>query len=309
MTYSIVARDTETGALGVAVQSHYFAAGTVVPWAEAGVGAVATQSVAEPAYGPRGLALMRDGVVASEALRRLVADDELEMLRQVAMIDARGELGTHTGAGCVAQAGHSQAANASAQGNMLLRDGTWDAMTDAFAAASGDLADRLLAALDAAEARGGDARGRQSAAILVVGGERSDAPWQGVQLDLRVDDHPDPLGQLRRLVEFARAAGRMTGVFESGLLFAPTIDESMREALEGALAQLDAAQHTLGDNREPTFWQAVLLAKAGRVDEARRRLHDAAATHAEWLEFARRLPAAGLLPDDAALLARLTGTG
>jgi uncharacterized Ntn-hydrolase superfamily protein len=308
MTYSIVARDPETGALGVGVQSHYFAAGAVVPWAEAGVGAVATQSVADPGYGPRGLALMRDGISASDALARLVADDELEMLRQVAMVDAEGRTGVHTGAGCVQAAGHTGAGPVSAQGNMLLRDGTWDAMLAAFSSSGGDLAERILSALDAAEANGGDVRGRQSAAILVVDGERSEVPWDHVQINLRVDDHPQPLTELRRLVEFSRATSRMTGVFGSGLLFAPAIDESMHDALEAALADLGTAQQTLGDNREPTFWQAVLLAKAGRVDDAKARLHEAAATHAQWIDFVERLPAAGILPADDELIRNLTGS-
>ncbi|HZP29727.1 MAG TPA: DUF1028 domain-containing protein [Acidimicrobiia bacterium] len=305
MTYSIVARDPGTGALGVGVQSHYFDVGPVVPWAEAGVGAVATQSVVEVGYGPRGLALMREGVAAPDALAQLVGADELEFVRQVAMVDAEGAVGVHTGAACVGAAGHAVGDGVSVQANMMVRETVWDAMLAAYAAAEGDLAARILAALDAAQAEGGDARGQQSAALLVVDGERSDTPWSHVLFDLRVDDDPEPLVELRRLVDYARAFRLVTGVFESGLLFAPVIDESMKAALEDALADLDAAQAVVGDNREPTFWQGVLLAKAGRVEEARARIRHARETNAEWRSFLRRLPASGLLPDDEALVGRL----
>lgn len=307
MTYSIVARDAQTGAMGVAVQSHYFGCGGVVPWAEAGVGAVATQSIVEVAYGPRGVDLMRDGVPAPDALSRLVAEDEMEMVRQVAMVDASGAVAAHTGAGCVLQAGDAQGDSVSAQGNMLLRDGTWDAMVDAYSGTDGDLADRLLAALDAAEANGGDARGRQAAGILIVGGERLERPWDGVLTNLRVDDSPEPLVELRRLVDVSRAVKRMTGVFESGVLFAPEIEKSMQGAVEAALGELEAAQATLGDNREPTFWSAMLLVKAGRLDEARGKLQEAAATHPGWLEFVERMATAGVIPPDPALMQQLTG--
>ena len=307
MTYSIVARDPDTGALGIGVQSHYFDVGPVVPWAEAGVGAVATQSVVEVGYGPRGLALMRDGMRASEALAQLVAADELEMVRQVAMVDASGDVGVHTGAACVGAAGDAGGLQVTAQANMMVRDTVWGAMVEAYGSAAGDLAARILAALEAAQAEGGDARGQQSAALLVVDGQRSDAPWQHVLFDLRVDDHPQPIAELGRLVEYARAFRLVTGVFEGGLLFAPVIDATMHAALEDALTDLDAAQAVVGDNREPTFWQGVLLAKAGRIDEARTKLAHARATNDEWPGFLRRLPASGLLPDDASLLDRLLG--
>ncbi|HEX6312130.1 MAG TPA: DUF1028 domain-containing protein, partial [Acidimicrobiia bacterium] len=261
MTYSIVARDPRTGALGVAVQSHYFAAGAVVPWAEAGVGAVATQSVVDVGYGPRGLALMRKGVAAPEALARLVADDPMAPLRQVAMVDAAGRVGIHTGAGCVQEAVDGQGAEFSVQANMMLRPTVADAMRAAYEAAGDELPLRLLAALDAAEAEGGDARGRQSAGLLVVSGDRSDEPWNHVIADARVDDHPDPLVELRRVFETGRAAAAMAGTFP--LLFAPEFGADSRPAFEEALTTLDRSQAVLGDNHEPTFWKAVLLAKDG----------------------------------------------
>ena len=304
MTYSIVARDPVTGSLGVGVQSHYFDVGMVVPWAEAGVGAVATQALADRGYGPRGLALMRDGVAAPDALAQLLAADELNFLRQVAMVDASGDAAAFTGEFCIAEAGEIVGQQVSVQANMMLRPTVWGAMFAAYERANGDLTDRILAALDAAEAEGGDVRGRQSAAILVVDGERSDAPWERVVIDVRVDDHPDPLYELRRLVAYARAFNEMGSVFDGGLLFAPSIDESMTEALELTLGALARGQAVLGDNREPSVWQAVLLLRAGREDEARVLLADAVAVHAGWAEFVRRLARAGMLPDDDALLER-----
>ena len=167
-TYSIVARDPRTGEMGVAVQSHWFGVGTIVAWAEAGVGAVATQSFVEPAYGPRGLELMRTGLSAPDALKALLAADPAEAVRQIAFVDSQGRVATHTGARCVACAGHLAGAHFSVQANMMLNDAVVPAMRRAFEASSGPLAERLMAALEAAEAAGGDIRGRQAAAILVV---------------------------------------------------------------------------------------------------------------------------------------------
>jgi uncharacterized Ntn-hydrolase superfamily protein len=302
MTYSIVARDPQTGDLGVAVQSHYFGTGRVVTWAEAGVGAVATQSIVEVSYGPHGLDLMREGVAADAALARLVAADPMEMVRQVAMVDATGVVGTHTGAGCVAQAGHLSGHQVSAQANMMERDTVWAAMIAAYEGASGsDLAGRLLVALEAAEAEGGDVRGKQSAALLVVSGPRSDAPWDQRTVDLRVDDAEVPLAELRRLVDVNRAVARMTTVFGGGLLFAPELAADGPE-LAGALDHLAAAQAGLGANREPSFWSAALLAKAGRIDEARQQLAFASETNSRWPDFLHSIAAAGVLAADNPLV-------
>jgi len=205
MTYSIVARDPDTGELGIGVQSHYFDVGPVVPWAEAGVGAVATQSVVEVGYGPRGLALMRDGVRASDALAQLVAADELEMVRQVAMVDASGDVAVHTGAGCVGAAGDAGGVQVTAQANMMVRDTVWGAMVDAYRTTDGDLAARILAALAAAQAEGGDARGQQSAALLVVERDGGYAGLSDTLVDLRVDDHERPVDELRRLFRLHQA--------------------------------------------------------------------------------------------------------
>src|SRR3954465_625790 len=201
-TYSIVARDSATGELAVGVQSHWFSVGTIVSWAEPGVGAVATQSLAEPAYGPRTLDLLRGGAPPEEAFARLTAEDEAASVRQLGAVDAQGRSAAHTGADCVAHAGDRRAPGYSCQANMMLTDSVPAAMAEAFDAAPGPLDERLLAALDAAEAAGGDIRGRQSAVLLVV--DANGEPWRRA-VDLRVDDHPDPLTELRRLHRLHRA--------------------------------------------------------------------------------------------------------
>jgi uncharacterized Ntn-hydrolase superfamily protein len=204
-TYSIVARDADSGQLGVAVQSHWFSVGPIVPWAEAGVGAVATQSLVDPAYGPLGLDLMRMGRSAEEALKALLAGDSGANVRQVAMVDAEGNVAAHTGSRAIYAAGHQTGDQYSVQAKLMDRDTVWGAMARAYETSTGDLAERMLAALEAAEAEGGDIRGRQSAAILIVGKENTGKPWADRLFDLRVEDHPDPVGELRRLVTLQRA--------------------------------------------------------------------------------------------------------
>jgi uncharacterized Ntn-hydrolase superfamily protein len=295
MTYSLVARDPETGELGVAVQSHYFSVGSVVSWAEPGIGAVATQSMVDVSYGPRGLELMRAGRSAAGALGELVDRDSRESVRQVAMIDAAGRVAVHTGHGCIPEAGHRVGAQMSAQANMMRRDTVPGAMVDAYARTDGDLATKLLAALDAAEAEGGDIRGRQSAALLVVGGKRGDRPWAERRFDLRVEDHPQPLRELRRLVGLRRAYD--------------LADEAERRItggdLEGAAAGFERALAEAPDNLESGFWLGLALAGSGRVDEGRAHLQRAIADDPGWEELLRRLPAVGMVP--AELVARLTG--
>ncbi len=204
-TYSIVARDPDTGQLGVAVQSHYFSVGSVVTWAEAGVGAVATQSLSDPAYGKLGLDLMRAGKSAPDTLAGLVASDSMQAVRQVAMVDALGRVAAHTGSTAIPEAGHIVGDGFSVQANMMLKNSVWPAMAEAYRTAKGALVDRLLAALDAAEAEGGDIRGRQSAAILIVEVKSTGRPWVDTTFDLRVDDAPEPLVEIRRLVGVRRA--------------------------------------------------------------------------------------------------------
>jgi uncharacterized Ntn-hydrolase superfamily protein len=202
MTYSIVARDSDTGELGVAVQSHWFSVGPIVPWARPGVGVVATQASAEVAYGPRALDLLERGMSARGALKRLLAEDPLAPSRQVAIVDAHGEVAAHTGDACMAFAGDVQGEGVSCQANIMANAEVWPAMLEAYTGAAGSLSARLLAALDAAEATGGDLRGRQSAAILVV--PAAGDPWATV-MALRVEDHPDPLGELGRLARLDEA--------------------------------------------------------------------------------------------------------
>src|SRR5664279_2054218 len=204
-TYSIVARDPVTGDLGVAVQSHWFSVGSAVPWAEPGVGAVATQSFTEPSYGPLGLALMRAGKSAPEALKALLSTDSDREVRQVAMVDAQGRSAAHTGVKCIQAAGHEVGEGFTVEANLMDHATVWPAMARAFRAAKGDLADRMLAALRAAQAEGGDIRGRQSAAILIVKGKPSGQPWNDRLFDLRVEDNPDPLKELGRLIQLRRA--------------------------------------------------------------------------------------------------------
>lgn len=208
MTYSIVARDPETGHLGVAVQSRAFGTGAVCPWALPGVGAVTTQSFAEVSYGVRGLELLAAGRPPADALEELLAADERRDFRQVACADARGRTAAHTGAACIPECGHIARENVSVQGNMLASAEVWPAMLEAFESSAGrPLGERLLDAMDAGEAAGGDFRGRQAGALLVVSGNADDPPWQRI-VDVRVDDHAEPLQELRRLYLLADAYAR-----------------------------------------------------------------------------------------------------
>jgi uncharacterized Ntn-hydrolase superfamily protein len=204
MTYSIIARDPDSGAVGVAVQSCYFSVGAVVPWAEAGVGAVATQSFVDPSYGPLGLDLMRRGKSAPEALQALIALDPGAAYRQVAMIDMKGRVAVHTGERCLEAAGHCVGEHGAAQANLMARETVWGAMIEAFTRTKGDLATRFLAALDAAEKEGGDRRGKQSAAMLIVRAQPTGKPWLDRVVDLRVEDHLDPVNELKRLLVLHR---------------------------------------------------------------------------------------------------------
>jgi uncharacterized Ntn-hydrolase superfamily protein len=299
VTYSIVARDERSGELGVAVQSHYFGVGSLVSWAEAGVGAVATQSVADPAYGTRGLEMMRAGASAPEALHRLLAEDRQERVRQVAFIDRHGRVATHTGARCIREAGHRVADGVSAQANIMERATVPDAMVAAFRSADGDLAERLVQALEAAEGEGGDLRGRQSAALIVVAPRATGRPPEDTLFDIRVDDHPDPVAEMRRLVGLSRAYERV----DRGDELAAAGD------VAAALAEYEAAHADQPDSAELAFWHGVALAANGREQEARPLLDRAYAQGEGWRELLRRLPEAGLFPDDQELVTRMTLSG
>jgi uncharacterized Ntn-hydrolase superfamily protein len=298
-TYSIVARDPATGEIGVAVQSHWFSVGAVVPWAEAGVGAVATQSFVEPSYGPLGLELMAAGRTASQALRALVTTDEGEAVRQVAMIDAEGRVAAHTGSRCIRAAGHRTGDQYSVQANLMDRPTVWDAMAEAYEAARGDLAERLLQALEAAEREGGDIRGRQSAAILVVAPEPTGGPWSDRLFDLRVEDHPQPVAELRRLVRLQRAYRKLDEGDE--WYAAGDVERALAAYREATTFVPDEAT-----NGEAAFWVGITLVESGRVDDALPYLKRAAKQDAKWAQLVPRLPASGLLPDDAELVGRLT---
>jgi uncharacterized Ntn-hydrolase superfamily protein len=284
-TYSIVARDPDTGQFGVAVQTHWFNVGSRVIWAEPGVGAVATQSLTLPSYGPLGLELMRAGHSATAAMAALTTSDEGEAVRQVAMIDANGVVATHTGAKCIAEAGHRQGENYSVQANLMEKNTVWDAMAKAYEASEGDLAERLLAALDAAQAEGGDIRGKQSAAILIVSGETTGAPWTGVEMDLRVEDHPDPLTELRRLVEVNRAYDYMN----------KGDDVLAENDIQGALDAYATAAKMMPGNPEIKFWSAITMMSEGHTEEALAYFKEVFAADPKWMEVVRRLPASELL--------------
>ncbi len=298
-TYSIVARDPQTGEMGVAVQSHWFSVGSIVTWAEAGVGAIATQSFVDPSYGYKGLDLLKRGVAAEDALKQLVAADAQRDGRQVAFVDAKGRVAAHTGAKAIQAAGHRVGNQYSVQANLMASEKVWPAMAKAYESTAGPLAERLLAALDAAQAVGGDIRGKQSAAILVVKPVSTGRPWAGADrlVDLRIEDHPDPLGELRRLLRLQRAYDHANRGDE---LFAT-------QKVEEALKEYAAATRLAPEILELPFWQAVTMAAAGRMAEAEPIFRAVFAKEPFWADLVPRLPAAGLLPDDKALIARIVG--
>ncbi len=294
-TYSIVARDPETGQLGVAVQSHWFSTGSIVTWAQPGVGAVATQSMVEVSYGPLSLSGLHSGKKPGEILRDLLQKDKERELRQVAIVDTKGDIAVHTGSHCIAEAGHQTGFQYSVQANMMLKNTVWPAMAAAYEKANGDLAERLLAALDAAQEEGGDIRGKQSAAILVVSGERTDEPWKGILIDLRVDDHPEPLIELHRLLKVQRAYEAMNR--GDAFLSEGRVQEAFQAYEQGAslAPEID----------ELPFWQAVTLVETGRVEEALPIFARLFEKEPNWALLLQRLPAAGLFSEDHALMERI----
>jgi len=294
-TYSIVARDPDTGQLGVAVQSHWFSVGPLVPWVEAGVGAVATQSFVEVSYGPLGLALMKAGKSAPEALKALLEIDQNRDVRQVAMIDNQGKVSAHTGKSCISEAGHITGNQFSVQANLMLKNTVWKAMAEAYQTTEGDLIDRLMAALEAVEKEGGDIRGRQSAAIIVVNGKPSGQAWRDRIVDLRVEDHPDPIAELKRLVKLHRAYEHMNRG-----------DEYMaQDDVESALKEYSTAEQLAPDNVEMVFWHAVTLASLDRVEESLPLFKKVFKADYNWAILLPRLPKSGLLPDKPALIEKI----
>ena len=323
-TFSIVARDQQTGELGVAVQSHWFAVGTAVPWAEAGVGAVATQSFADPSYGKLGLDLMRAARSAPDALRGLLNADKSCEVRQVAIIDIHGNVASFTGAKNISPAGGTVAGakstqfscgsaggmliegkDFSTQANLMSNDRIWPAMAKAFQETKGDLAERMMTALEAAQAAGGDTRGRQSAALIVVNGKSTRRPRNDTRFNLRVDDSPEPLKELRTLMLLQRAYNHMNAG-----------DEAVeRHDNESALREYTLAEETASKaaNVEPSrlsemrYWHAVALVNMKRVDESLPIFKQvfAGANGANWRELTARLPKSSLLPDDVTLIKKI----
>lgn len=290
MTYSIVARDKETGELGVAVQSHFFQVGPVVPWAFAGVGAIATQSNVNISFGPVGIEYLRAGYSAEQTLRALLAGDTEPEGRQVAIVDAAGNVAVHTGPKCIPAAGHHAGEGFSCQANLMERDTVWDAMYEAFTSSREPLAERMMSALDAAEAEGGDIRGRQSAAMLVVTGKPSGHSWEDRIIDLRVEDAPDPNAELRRLLRIRRAYTSLGGW------------ENLLEAgdQEGAEAALMKAIEMAPDMVEIAFWGGLGLAEAGKLEQGCELMMRAVKKDKRWIETLRRLVAADRLKADLA---------
>ena len=286
-TFSIVARDAESGAFGVAVQSRHFNVGPVVPWAEADVGAVATQAFAEVGYGPRALELLRARLGAKEALERLLAADPASALRQVAVVDACGDVAVHTGNGCIPFAAHRVGDGFAVQGNLLATDRVCDAMARGFERTRRPFAARLVAALEAGQAAGGDARGRESAALLVMQSISATEPWRNRVVDLRVENHRKPIGELQRLLRIQQAFAALSEA--SRALAEGRVDEA--RAL-GAEALRRGRAHD-----EVTFWVGIFLARGGEEEAAVRALRSALRRNPRWRKLIARLPAAYQPPE------------
>jgi uncharacterized Ntn-hydrolase superfamily protein len=299
-TYSIVAIDEETGDMGVAVQSHWFSTGTIVIWGEAGVGVVATQSFVNPAFGPQGLELMKKGVSPKQALEQMISEDEGRDVRQLALLNAKGQVAAHTGEKCIIAAGHQTGEGYSVQANLMDNERVWPAMAKAFENSKGKpLAERLLITMEAGQAEGGDIRGKQSAAILVVAAESTGQSWVDRKVDLRIDDHPEPLKEMRRLLKVHRAYEHMNAgdlAVEKG-------------EIEKAMEEYSAAEAMFPDNLEMKFWHAVTLANIGRVAEALPLFKQVFKKGKNWLELTPRLTKNGLLTVSDADLKRILKTG
>lgn len=295
MTYSILARDPETGAFGVAVQSHFFSVGRIVGWLEPGLGGVATQAFVNVGLGPQGLDLLRSGSSAQATLDAVVAGDDMPEFRQVAVVDATGEVAVFTGERCVPAAGSRTGHQVVAQGNMLVSDAVYESMIDAYEQSTAPFPERLVAALRAAEDHGGDARGSQSAAIKVVSGQPSNAPWEQTLVELRVEDHADPVSEITRLLALHRVYEDLgAAMFTPGLVIGD-ITEVPEADLVSALAALEEARTTLGVNLEAGFWKAVVLARSGRTEEAEAVFEEVFAVGPHLREYRTSVERAGFL--------------
>ncbi len=298
-TYSIVAYDEETGQLGVAVQSHWFSVGSLVPWIKAGVGAVATQSFVKVEYGPNGLKLMGKGFSAEDALKILVKEDENSAVRQVGMVSASGDASAFTGENCIQFAGHIVAKNYTVQANLMASPTVPTAMVRAYEMTKGELVDRLMAALEAAQKEGGDIRGKQSAAIVVTTGEPTGIDWKDKLFDLRIEDHPEPIKEMKRLIRVSRAYQHAN----QGDLFIETGE------IDKALKEYDLAAEYYPENPELPFWTAVSLASVDRVEEALPIFKEVFEKAPDLRDLIPRLIPAGLLPDDIELIKSIQEVG
>lgn len=297
-TYSIVARDEKTGDIGVAVQSHWFSVGPIVAWGEAGVGVVATQSFVNVSFGPRGLQLLKDGLLPEEAVKELIKDDEGKDFRQLAILDKDGNSYSFTGAKCVEYASNIYSDNFSVQANMMLNSTVPKAMEESFKTSKGQpLPERLIAALEAAQNEGGDIRGKQSAALLVFKGKASDQPWNDKIVDLRVDDSENPLIELKRLLKVQRAYEHMN----NGDLAVEKND------MEKALKEYSAAEEMFPGNEEMLYWRAVTMANNGMLDEALPLFKKIFEKNMNWHEMTKRITKNGLLTVDKESLNKILG--
>ena len=285
-TYSIVAIDKESGQMAVAVQSHWFSVGTIVSWGEAGVGVVATQSFVNASFGPRGLALLKEGKSPRQALDILLSDDEGREVRQVAILNTKGEVAVHTGSKCIDYAGHIKGDGFSVQANMMLTNKVWPAMAEAFETHKHlPLAERVIKTFEAAEQTGGDIRGKQSAALLIVPIEATGKAWEGKLIDLRVDDGDEPVKELARLLKVHRAYEHMN----NGDLAVEKSD------MEGASKEYRAAEDLFPDNLEMKYWHAITLLENGQNKKSIPMLKAIFKKDENWKELTKRLPKVGLL--------------
>ena len=296
-TFSIVARDPKTGEMAVAVQSHWFSVGTVVAWGEAGVGVVATQSFVNKSFGLRGLELLKQGKSPQEVMDILLSDDAGKEVRQVAILDSTGRVATHTGKNCIDAAGHLNGENFSVQANMMLNNKVWPAMATAWKKFEQlPLAERVMETMKAAQAAGGDIRGKQSAVLMVFASHKSKEPWNDKTIDLRVDDSKEPIKELERLLKVHRAYEHMN----QGDLYTEKND------MENAMKEYNAAMKQFPDNLEMKYWTAITLANNKQVSKALPMLKEIYAKDANWRELTRRLPKVGLLNVNEAELKQMT---
>ena len=279
-TYSIVAIDKAHGQMGIAVQSHWFSVGSITGWIEPDVGVIATQSFHDLAHGQLGLALLKAGKTPDEALTALKSIDPTPGVRQTAILDVNGRVGVHTGDQCIPESGHVLGEGFSTQANTMRNTGIWPAMAASFRRSEGSLAQRLMDALDAGEAAGGDVRGRQSASILIMRTRSTGLRWKDKIVDLRVDDHKEPLKELRRLLRIHEAYQH-----------AINADTLMTEGkIQEAMQEYSYADEKAPEIEESRFWQAVALASKGRMEEAAPLLKTVFAVNPDWKQVLRSLP-------------------